>query len=156
MSNHTFQISPFNLDKFKSKAKRFSSLITKISGYDKLKSKERYNLLAQGLGYKDHGALVRLSLLRNIPKNNGFFNIFVYQEYRQRIINTVISNHPSIAKKHIEKAIEEMIVDERLEIFNMIICTPRSRESFLRTCNNRKKRYQEVIINQDELDWTQL
>ena len=47
MHKETFKIAPFNLDNFRSKAIRFASLITEKSGYDKFKSKERYNLLAQ-------------------------------------------------------------------------------------------------------------
>ncbi|EGR0642275.1 hypothetical protein E5T97_22760, partial [Vibrio vulnificus] len=115
MHKETFKIAPFNLDNFRSKAIRFASLITEKSGYDKFKSKERYNLLAQSLGYNDHGALVKLSRSRKISNNNAVFSIFVYKKYREKIIDTFCANRPSINRKHIEASAEEMIIDERLE-----------------------------------------
>lgn len=145
MHKETFKIASFNLDNFRSKAIRFTSLITEISGYNKFKSKERYNLLAQSLGYKDHGAFVKLSRSRKISKNSAVFSIFVYEKYRKKIIDTYCANLPSINRKHIEAAAEEMIIDERLEIFNFMICTPMSRESFLRYRNH--DRYEEVTLS---------
>lgn len=142
MHKETFKIAPFNLDNFRSKAIRFASLITEKSGYDKFKSKERYNLLAQSLGYNDHGALVKLSRSRKIGNNNAVFSIFVYKKYREKIIDTFCANLPSINRKHIEAAAEEMIIDERLEISNFLRCTPMSRESFLRSLNH--EHYEEV------------
>lgn len=144
MHKETFKIAPFNLDNFRSKAIRFASLIKEKSGYDKFKSKERYNLLAQSLGYKDHGALVKLSRSKKISNNNAVFSIFVYETYRKNIIDTYCLNLPSINIKHIEAAAEEMIIDERLEISNFLRCTPMSRESFLRDLNH--EHYEEVNL----------
>ncbi|HHC7117570.1 TPA: hypothetical protein ACN373_000836 [Vibrio parahaemolyticus] len=142
MHKETFKIAPLNLDNFKSKAVRFTSLITAKSGYDKFKSKERYNLLAQSLGYKDHGALVKLSRSRKISNNNAVFSIFVYEKYRKKIIDTFCVNLPSVPHKHIEAAVKEMIVDEQLDIWNFMCSSPMSRESFLRYRNH--DRYEEV------------
>ncbi|QBN13552.1 hypothetical protein E2I22_04700 [Vibrio vulnificus] len=135
MHKETFKVAPFNLDNFKSKAVRFTSLIAEKSGHDKFKSKERYNLLAQSLGYKDHGALVKLSRSWKISNNNAVFSIFVYEKHRKKIIHTFCSNLPSVSNKHIEAAVKEMIVDERLEISNFLRCTPMSRESFVQYHN---------------------
>ncbi|TCN76631.1 hypothetical protein EDB37_105722 [Vibrio crassostreae] len=73
--NHSLpQISPSDI--FKLKAKQFSLLITKISGFSNIPSKKRYDWLAHALGYKDHSDLLHSNYLRRITDNRNILNIF--------------------------------------------------------------------------------
>lgn len=111
-NNHSLpQISPSEI--FKLKAKQFSLLITKISGFSNIPSKKRYDWLAHALGYKDHSDLLHSNYLRRITDNRNILNIFSNKKQREDIINVFCSNLPAVSKKHISDATIIMAIIEK-------------------------------------------
>ena len=112
--NHSLpQISPSDI--FKLKAKQFSLLMTKISGFSNIPSKKRYDWLAHALGYKDHSDLLHSNYLRRITDNRNILNIFSNKKQREEIINIFCSNLPAVSKKHISNANILMAIIEKPE-----------------------------------------
>lgn len=137
------QISPSEI--FKLRAKQFSLLITKISGFSTIPSKKRYDWLAHALGYKDHSDLLHSNYLRKITDNRNILNIFSNKKQREDIINIFCSNLPAVSKKNISDATILMAIIEKPEykklLFSLIhsgirfssICdliTPKNKKSF--------------------------
>lgn len=117
--NHSLpQIFPSEI--FKLRAKQFSLLITKISGFSNIPSKKRYDWLAHALGYKDHSDLLHSNYLRRITDNRNILNIFSNKKQRENIINVFCSNLPTVSKKHISDATILMAIIEKPEYITLL------------------------------------
>ncbi|MCG3744940.1 hypothetical protein EXA18_15970 [Vibrio cincinnatiensis] len=118
--NHSSsQNSPSEI--FKLRAKQFSSLITKISGFSDIPSKKRYDWLAHAIGYKDHSDLLHSNYLKRTTDNRNILNIFSKKKQREKIINVFFSNLPTVSKKHISDATILMAIIEKPEYKTLLI-----------------------------------